>query len=111
MKKSEQVKKRRKKAKIASTSKAVKNSKASARHKSDKLSPKDDCRSNKGTNPATKKPATRKRRTRCKNCNSLHNGPCEEPSYVNASTGTKQNKKAKIGKYTRERLSEMLANS
>jgi DNA-binding PadR family transcriptional regulator len=52
-KRKEEVKKRRAAAKIISTRNAVKNSKAPARHKSDKLSPKDDCKSNK----EKKKPA------------------------------------------------------
>eukprot|EP00986_Skeletonema_menzelii_P015095 scaffold11045_cov138-Skeletonema_menzelii.AAC.1 len=47
MSQSEKVIQQRKKRKIASTSKAVKNMNAPARHKPDKLSPKDDCKSNK----------------------------------------------------------------
>lgn len=103
----EQTKKRRKKAKIASTSKAVKNSKATARHKSDKLSPKNECKSNVAKKKqAAKKPSAKKRKRKCTNCKLFHNGECEEPTYSNDSK--KKVKKTKISGYTEDDWMEMM---
>jgi hypothetical protein len=106
MKQTDKVKRQRKKAKIASTSKAVKNMKAPARHKSDKLSPKDDCKSSTAKKSAPKTPAT-KRKRKCKNCQTFHLGQCEEPTYVEEEQ-LNQNKKKKLKGYTVEEWEQML---
>mmetsp|Transcript_26462 Transcript_26462/g.43670 ORF Transcript_26462/g.43670 Transcript_26462/m.43670 type:complete len:224 (-) Transcript_26462:27-698(-) len=107
MSQSEKVIQQRKKRKIASTSKAVKNMNAPARHKPDKLSPKDDCKSNKENKAVANKAAAKKRKRKCKNCDTFHNGPCEEPSYADDSAKSKENNKKKTNGYTKEEWEEM----
>mmetsp|Transcript_26452 Transcript_26452/g.43653 ORF Transcript_26452/g.43653 Transcript_26452/m.43653 type:complete len:337 (-) Transcript_26452:8-1018(-) len=98
-KKSEAVIERRKKSKIASTKKSAKNSKAPKRHKTDKLSPKEDCRSNK----AAAKPKATTRKRKCRNCGKFHNGECQEPTYDKEKDAAAKKKKKSVG-YSKEEL-------
>eukprot|EP00985_Skeletonema_marinoi_P018417 scaffold10289_cov75-Skeletonema_marinoi.AAC.1 len=100
-KKSVEVIERRKASKIATTKKTVKNSTNSARHKTDKQSPTDDCKSNNV--PKKKKPATtKKRKKQCVNCKTFHDGPCQEPCYDNEAAKKKKQKKKNGGRSIEE---------
>ncbi|KAL7545104.1 hypothetical protein ACHAWF_008471 [Thalassiosira exigua] len=93
-------KQRRKVRQYAKIKDVVKNKSASARHRSNKLSPKDSCTSQK---PKVQKQSTRKRKPRCKNCQLAHSGPCIEPSYPES----KKKKTTKKEKDEMEDLEEM----
>jgi len=102
----QKCKQRRKVRQCAKLKDAVKNNTASARHRPNKLSPKDACKSMapaKQNSDAKPKP-TRKRKTRCKNCQLAHSGPCAEPKYEETS---KQKKKRKVEEEDDGFLNEM----
>ena len=78
--KSKKYKARRKAKKLIKASEVVKSSKNPARHKSEKLSAKEDVKAAAG---GAKKKASgqRKRKTPCPNCKRFHPGKCPEPNY------------------------------
>ena len=76
---------RRKMRKLVSTKAVQKNSREPSRHKSEKLSPKEDCKSL--PKPTQKrKPAKPKK---CSNCGEIHAGKYQQPMYKNNGRGKK----------------------
>ena len=70
------------------TAKAVqKNSKDPARHKTEKLSPKEDCKST--VSKPTRKTNPSKPRM-CTNCKKEHAGRCQQPDYKKKASGKKK---------------------
>ena len=69
-----------------STKAVQKNSREPSRHKSEKLSPKEDCKSL--PKPTQKrKPAKPKK---CSNCGEIHAGKCQQPIYKKNGRGEKR---------------------
>ena len=64
-----------------------KNSRDHARHKSGKLSPKEDCKSSVTKQTQKRKPAKPRP---CINCKKVHAGRCQEPDFIKQSSGTKK---------------------
>ena len=105
-------KQRRKVQQYAKIKDAVNNSKAPARHRPNKLSPKDDCKS--GVLPETKVPAKRARKTkaRCKNCGLMHTGECIDPTYAKKErTAGKKRKKDEEDAKEMEEMYQVLFGS
>ena len=94
-KKTEEVKHRRKLASYSKVRNAVKNSTAKARHKPNKQTPLDACKSKSVKSKPTQKAPTKKRKAKCPNCKLVHAGSCEEPEYPGAK-GRKMAKEAKL---------------
>ena len=70
------------------TAKAVqKNSRDPARHKSEKLSPKEDCKS-RVTKPKQKRKPAKPRQ--CTNCKEVHAGRCQEPDFKKQGSSKKK---------------------
>ena len=91
-KKTEKYKARRKAKKLVKCKQVVSNARNPARHKTGKLSPKENVKSATGK-PATKNSAPKKRKTPCPNCKQFHPGKCPEPDYSG-----KRSVKSKIDK-------------
>ena len=78
--KGDKYKQRRKARKLISSKAVVSNSKNSARHKTGKLSPKENVKST-AKSAGTKKVAGTRRKNPCPNCKQWHSGKCPEPDY------------------------------
>ena len=102
------MKHRRSLSKIASTQRAVKNTTAPARHKPNKLSPKDECKSDSKKKPA--KAAPKKKRKKCSNCQTFHEGECAEATNGDGDSA-KKNKKQKRGEFTGDDLALFLLSN
>jgi len=79
-KKTEKCKTRRKQQKFVTKLALQKNATDPARHKTEKMSSKEDCRST-GKAKSTTTGKTKKRKTPCTNCKEWHPGKCPEPNY------------------------------
>ena len=106
-KKSAKVIKRRSESKIASTAKTSKLSKEAKRHKTDKLSPKEDCKSN----TAAAKPEVTRKRRKCSNCGKFHKGECQEPTYDKEKAAAAKKKKKCIGHSEEELLALVMKHA
>ena len=82
-KQSSKYKVRRKAKKLIKSKQVVSNTKNPARHKTGKLSPKEDvkCIVIQKSSDAKKKAGQKKRKTPCANCKQFHPGLCPEPNY------------------------------
>ena len=90
-----------------------KNSSAPARHKSNKLSPKDACKSQAGDvlKANSNRGIKQKRESCCKNCRLAHSGPCVEPGYKELGKRKRRSKGDKEDdSYLEDMYQTLLAN-
>ncbi|KAL7545351.1 hypothetical protein ACHAWF_015517 [Thalassiosira exigua] len=102
-KRTEKYKRRRKISQVAKVHKAVKNTTAPARHRPNKQSPTDACKSEPALKAHAAVGTKKTRKRKCRNCGLAHTGGCEEPEF----SGTKKARKTKKQKQAEELEAKM----